>query len=113
MLRHDSSCVPEELPCVVAGVSFCRGGGHFLWRKDSSCVWGQERPETDGAMLGRVSGVPKPSIHSASTITKPAFDLNNKTLVGFQSCLKMCLNVKSWMASYEKLIHLYDAVTNP
>ena len=63
----------------------------------------------------QASGVPKALntldfYHHQAGVNPFYFD--NKTPAGFQSCLKMCLSVKSWMASYEKLIHFYDTVTN-
>ncbi len=42
-----------------------------------------------------------------------AFDFDNKTLVGCYSCLKICSSVKYWMVFYERLMCLYDTVTNP
>ena len=77
------------------------------------CGRSQERAEADGVTVGpRALALNTLSFYHHQSSTH-AFDFDNKTLVGFRLCLKLCLSVKYWMVLYERFIRLYDTLTNP
>ena len=57
VLRKDSSCVAEELPCVAEGFFLCLGRILLVSGKDSSCVW--EEDKSDLRLMGQCSVGPR------------------------------------------------------
>ena len=130
VLRKDSSCVAEglflcdERIFIVArkdpswvwdGFFLCRARIPLVWRMDSSCVVegvkNEPRLMVQHSGLGRTLALNTLGFYHHQS-RMHAFQLNNKALVGLNSCLRICLRFKYWMVFYERPKCLYAAVTN-